>query len=113
MKLNDTKKLREAYKPCVYIWKREGEVLYVGSTGCLKNRLNGHFLINTLYWKDTDELEVIAFRKLSEARDKESKLIAELSPVYNRSSLRPEEVKPEIIDDVFVRVDGDFVRTVE
>lgn len=112
--LSDAKLLIEPYTPCVYIWKRDGEVFYVGSTSCLKNRLSGHSLINKLYWMDGDELEVIQCRNINEARDKERDLIRELNPKYNkgRDTPKPAPVN-NIIDGIFIRVKGDFVRTIE
>lgn len=68
----------------IYIWHRKDEILYVGSTLCLRDRLSGHSII----WKNFQENDVIFGYSLNckteaELRKIESLIIAEHEPKYN------------------------------
>lgn len=77
-------------RPCVYAWRRDGEWLYVGTTGAGVARFLGqHHVIGVRDpLQARDEIVVWFSRTASDRNKLEASLIAEHQPKYNHGSLR-------------------------
>lgn len=72
-------------KPCIYMWARGEEVLYIGSTTQIHKRLVGHNIINRLTFKDGDIILVFEIPNLgvNYLKRVERSLIADVRPKHN------------------------------
>lgn len=80
----DGKSYIENIKPMVYLWMRDDEYLYIGSTKYGMSRIYNHNVINRKEKiQDRDIIHLIEIDTIEEAKILEQKLISEHKPRYN------------------------------
>ena len=75
-------KVSDCVKPCIYLLRKDGEVVYVGSSEKGLLRALSHIYVDTE--KDFDEVELIDCNS-ENLTEKETQMIFEYVPKYNKS----------------------------
>lgn len=73
---------------CVYVWRRDGTVMYVGRSSTGISRLNRSHATLPITYDDADAIDVYTCRDAIAASVLERELISDLSPILNRQFQR-------------------------
>lgn len=89
-KLLTGKFLLDHNRPFVYVWRRGGNVLYIGSSTLILNRLGRHNVIGRLEaLRPEDIIELHECETVAQMKRLETEFIRDRNPKYNRAGVVP------------------------